>query len=442
MIPAERDSTIRIKYWIPQGRSEIKKILRKCLICIRHQGGPYRLKPMAPWPKSKVCESPAFTNIGIDYFGPLYVKNGNSFKKNWVCIFTCISVRAIHLELVDDMSTEEFLAALRRFVARRGKPAQIISDNAKQFKLASSTLDIAWHEMLHNPEVQTYSSNQRIKWKFIVELSPWMGGFYERLIGVTKRALKKSIGRISLARSQLETVLVEIEAIINTRPLLYVSEDLNEDVIITPMHFLSINTKVGLPTMIHQEEIDDPEYLINNRNSAQVLLEKWKKGQNHLEQFWKIWKSDYLLSLRERSQRFRQHPRVQSQKQPNIGDIVQIKEDGSRGTWKIGRIVEFLQSNDGQERAAKIQLPTKVVLQRSIGHLYPLECENDEGTMETLSKPPINIEQEKENPMTIDSRKPTKRKAAFEARDKIFGQTLFDNNQSVAGGGSVVNNHE
>ena len=92
------------------------------------------------------------------------------------------------------MSTEEFLAALRRFVARRGKPAQIISDNAKQFKQASSTLDITWHEMLHNPEVQTYSSNQRIKWKFIVELSPWMGGFYERLIGVTKRAFMKSIG--------------------------------------------------------------------------------------------------------------------------------------------------------------------------------------------------------------------------------------------------------
>ena len=115
-------ASIRIKYWIPQGRSEIKKILRKCLICIRHQGGPYKLKPMAPWPKSKVCESPAFTNIGIDYFGPLYVKNGNSFKKNWVCIFTCISVRAIHLELVDDMSTEEFLAALRRFIARRARP--------------------------------------------------------------------------------------------------------------------------------------------------------------------------------------------------------------------------------------------------------------------------------------------------------------------------------
>ena len=146
--------------------------------------------------------------------------------------------------------------------------------------------------------------------------------------------------------------------------------------------------------------------------------------------------------MREQSQRFRQHPRVQSQKQPEVGDIVQIKEDGSRGTWKIGRIVEFLQSNDGQERAAKVQLPTKVVLQRSIGHLYPLECENDERTMETLSKPPINIEQEKENPMTIDSRKPTTRKAAFEARDKIFGQTLFDDNQRFAGGGSVVNNNE
>ena len=142
---------IRSKYWLPQGRAQVKQELKssksssqaECLTCIKHQGGPYKVKPMALWPKIKFNESSAFTHIGLDYFGPLYVKNGTIRSKAWVCIFTCIAVRAIHLELVEDVTAAQFLDCQRRFIVRRGKPDEIISDNAPQFKVAKNAIDLA-----------------------------------------------------------------------------------------------------------------------------------------------------------------------------------------------------------------------------------------------------------------------------------------------------------
>ena len=109
-------------------------ILKRCLICLRFQGGPYKVKPMAPWPTHKVIRSKAFTNTGLDYFGLFYIRQGKDQVKVWVCLFTCITVRAIHLELVEDMTAEQFLPALCRFIARCGKSDQIILDNALNFK--------------------------------------------------------------------------------------------------------------------------------------------------------------------------------------------------------------------------------------------------------------------------------------------------------------------
>lgn len=147
---------------------------------------------MPPLPRKRVNESSPFTYTGVDYFGPIYVKTDGVTKKVWVCLFTCLVVRAIHLELMQDMSTEEFLHGLRRFIARWGKPKQLISDNASQFKLASNILEEIWASTVRDPDVQSYIANEDIKWQFIVELAPWMGGFYERLIGIVKRCLRKT----------------------------------------------------------------------------------------------------------------------------------------------------------------------------------------------------------------------------------------------------------
>ena len=195
--PSHTLTQIRNKYWIPKGRMEVKKILKKFLICVRYQGGPYKMKPLAP--KSKVIESRVFEHTGLDYFGPLHIKQNKERKKACVCIFISITVRGIHVEIVEDMASEKCLLALRRFVARGGKPNEIISDNAPHFKVIKNTIDILWKNVISGPSIRTYLNNERIKWSFITELSPWMGGFYERLVGITKRSLRKSIGKLSLS---------------------------------------------------------------------------------------------------------------------------------------------------------------------------------------------------------------------------------------------------
>ena len=228
------------------------------------------MKPMAPWPKSKMTESPVFEHTGLNYFRPLYIKQNKERKKAWVCIFTCITVIAIHLELVEDMKSEQFLLALRRFVARRGKPNEIISDYGPHFKVTKNTIDILWENVISDPSIHTYLNNERMKWSFIIELSPWMGGFYERPIGITRRSLRKSIGKLSLSSSQLQTILSEVEAIVNTRPLTYVDNELIPRKIITPMHLLSMNPKVGSAATVNDHE-DDSDYNINNLSSSKRL---------------------------------------------------------------------------------------------------------------------------------------------------------------------------
>ena len=427
---------LRQKYWIPQGRTAIKAVLKKCLTCIRFQGGPYKIKPVSPWPKSRVTVSSPFTNTGVDYFGPLYIKSVGPQTKVWICLFTCTAVRAIHLEVVENMSAESFLEALRRFIARRGKPDEIISDNATNFKAARNTVNIVWKNIVNDPQVHGYLSAKRIKWKFIIELSPWMGGFYERLVGTTKMALKKSIGKLHLTLTQLQTIITEVESVVNSRPLIYVDNDL-ENEIITPAHFLSLNPKTGTPVLQNIDEDDDqidPDYQNIDKSTAQKLLDTWKKGNRHLEQFWKVWKDQYLLNLRERNQKFNKHPRIQSEREAKVGDVVQVKEPTPRGTWKIGRIVEMIRSQDGEERAARILMPNKNVLQRSITHLYPLECHEDEQQSSNEIKQPEQGPQERKNQQdeihednesnTTQNR--PRRRAAQEARDKIVGQTLLD----------------
>ena len=123
--------------------------------------------PPMPWPKNKLTQSAPFKHTGLDYFGPLYVILQNrERKKVWVCLFTCIVVRAVHLEIVDDLTAEEFLLPLRKFIASRGNPSEIISDNAAQFKLSKSTIDDACQKVIKDPSVQSYISNQGIKWSF------------------------------------------------------------------------------------------------------------------------------------------------------------------------------------------------------------------------------------------------------------------------------------
>ena len=372
-------SQLRYKFWIPKGRAEVKYILKRCRTCRKYEGGPFKMPLMTPWPTSKVIRALPFQNTGLDYFGPLYIKQAHikERRKVWVCLFTCVVVRAIHLEIVGDLSAEEFLQALRRFIARRGAPKEIILDNASQFKLAKSTVDIAWEKAVHDPNVQSHIAQQRIKWNFIVELSPWMGGFYERLVRSSKIALRKSIGKKSVTMLQLQTFLAETEAVLNSRPLVYIGEELYDGTAITPAHFISLNTMTGTPPLGTEEESKDPDYK-ETQSSKEILLNKWKKGQNILDSFWVTWRNDYLLNLRERSQIKLKSKRIESKELAKVGNVVQVKENAPRGSWKIAKIVELIPNSDGNIRAAKLLLLSKNIVTRPLNLLYPLECEVEE----------------------------------------------------------------
>ena len=138
---------IREEYWIPKGRVEVRSVVSRCLICRKHEGASFQLPGMPPWPRERVSRSNPFQFVGLDYLGPIYVKGNQEMKKVWVCLFTCLAVRAVHLEWVADLTAVQFLNCVRRFVSRRGKPDLIISDNAPQFKLMNTTLNKQWQQI-------------------------------------------------------------------------------------------------------------------------------------------------------------------------------------------------------------------------------------------------------------------------------------------------------
>ena len=230
---------------------------------------------------------------------------------------------------------------------------------------------------------------------------------------------------------QLQTFLTETEAVLNSRPLVYIGEDLNDRTVITPSHFLTPNQKTGTPQLANdQDEIQDPDYQ-QNPSSAEILLTTWKKGQNMLESFWKTWRNDYLLNLRERTQTKLKSRRIQSDESPKVGHIVQIKDDLPRGSWRIGKIEDLLLNSEGKVRAAKVRLAAGNTINRPLNLLYPLECQetNQEDVItneKTEDEQKQDDETERPDSSERKNEKRPKRKAAIHARDRIIGQHLSD----------------
>ena len=214
----------RQSYWIPKGRQLVKTEVRKCVTCRKVEGPPFRSVHSPPLPDIRVTGSQPFQVTGIDYAGPLYVRYANKeAAKVYICLFTCTAIRAVHLELVEDQTASAFLRAFKRFASRRGIPECIISDNAKTFKAGSQDLQALKTQVIEAAASQRFLTKHGIKWNFITERAPLWGGFYERLIGLVKRRLKKMIRNMLLNAIELQTILTEIEATLNSRPLNYLS---------------------------------------------------------------------------------------------------------------------------------------------------------------------------------------------------------------------------
>ena len=267
---------LRSTFWIVRGRYFVRKLLFGCTVCKEFQGKPYKTPPPPPLPSCRVKEAPAFTYIGLDYVGPLYVKStSEKDRKVRICLFTCCVTRAVHLEVVPNLTAQAFLRCFRRYVARRSTPSFVISDNAKTFKSASKELE----KIMNDPSVIRHFTQEGIKWSYNLEKAPWWGGFYERLVKSLKSGLKKTIGRAKLTQDELVTVVAEAEMILNCRPISYVStEDLEEP--LTPAHLIIGRRINALP------EVDSP--LDEDFGISQNDLSRRARHLNMiLSHFWK-----------------------------------------------------------------------------------------------------------------------------------------------------------
>jgi len=194
-------TTRRERFWILRGRKAVKRVIKKCVTCLRINGMPYRSQPIPDLPSETVSEDPPFAHMGLDFAGQLNIVNQHADGSNkvYMCLFTCASTRAVHLEQCKGLVVQDFLLASGRFASRRGLPTTITSDNGKTFKSSSKEI----RRITRSNEVVRYLVNQRISWNFIIERAPWWGGFWERLVRSVKAPLEKALGRATLNFEQL-----------------------------------------------------------------------------------------------------------------------------------------------------------------------------------------------------------------------------------------------
>ena len=279
-------SLIRQKYWIIGGRSNVRKVANECFSCRRRQA-PAMQQKMSDLPEDRVvpCERP-FTYVGVDCFGPIVVRRGRSNVKRYGVIFTCLSIRAIHVEVAHSLDTESFVNALRRFVSRRGTPVEIRSDNGGNFVKGEKELREAiegWNQQkIHESLLQ-----KNIKWIFNPPAGSHHGGVWERCIRTVRKVFNALIKEQTMDDEGLSTLMCEVESIVNGRPITKVSDDPKDLEALTPNHLLLPHPGPSIP----------PGKFSRNDNCS---VRRWRQVQYLADLFWRRWLREYLPSLQQR----------------------------------------------------------------------------------------------------------------------------------------------
>lgn len=338
---------IRESFWIIKSRKTIRKVLKKCVICKKFDKQAMQA-PQPVLPAERVRDSKIFEIIGVDLTGPLFLKAKN---KVWIVIFTCAVYRAVHLEIASSLTTENFLQAFRRFVSRRGRPLIVFSDNGRNFLGTDNMFGkLDWDI------ITTKTSVQQIKWKFIPPSSPWWGGWWERMIGILKRILRKVLNRSSLNYESLSTVLCDCENIINNRPLTYLSEDKDDLIALTPAMFLNQIPMSGVPEIDHIEGASIRKKLVRQQKIICDLRKRFR--------------SEYFGQLKQ-SAKYVKNPTTLK-----IGDLVLVSGNDKRINWPLARITELLPSKDGIVRLVRVKTNTGQHL-KTVQNLIPLEVDSE-----------------------------------------------------------------
>ena len=327
-------SILRNQYYIVREYSQIQSVLNDCVQCKRHNAKPCE-QLMSNLPRERVeANNPPFTNVGVDYFGPMQVKYRRGTVKRYGCIFTCMVTRAVHIEVTHSLDSNSFLMALHRFIARRGKPQKIFSDNGTNFVAADREL-AEEIQAVNSKKLRDELVLEAIEWHFNPPHAPHMGGVWERIVRSVKQLLRHLVGERLLNDEELVSFLCEVEKILNDRPLTRMGSDPRDATPLTPSHLLLLKGNDCSPN-----------------TEGNHVRRRWQTVQQIANRFYERFTSEYIPQLQHRSKWSSVKPNLQ------VNDIVLVvDEDVRRGQWPLGIITEvetlfrrFSTSGDGSSK--------------------------------------------------------------------------------------------
>ncbi|XP_044136507.1 uncharacterized protein LOC122928083 [Bufo gargarizans] len=327
--------------WIIGGKRLVSSVISQCVTCKKIRG-KLEVQKMSNLPADRLASDPPFTHVGLDVFGPWNIssrktRGGSAESKRWAVLFSCLSTRAVHIEVIESLSTSSFINALRRFFSIRGPAKLIRSDRGTNFIGACKELKI----ISTDSETGSYLQDQGCTWTFNPPHASHMGGAWERMIGVARRildAMLLKVGSTRLTHEALTTLMAEVVAIMNARPLVPVSTDPEMPSVLTPAMLLTQKMEpVTAPT--------------GDFDLKDLYTKQWRQVQSLADIFWKRWRQEYLVTLQPRKKWQDDKPNLE------VGDIVLLKDtQAHRNEWPIGLIVGTDPSGDARVRKVEVRI--------------------------------------------------------------------------------------
>ncbi|XP_058827180.1 uncharacterized protein LOC131687146 [Topomyia yanbarensis] len=358
-------AAVRKRFWIISGTSAARKTCRSCVECVRAKPVPIH-QLMGQLPADRLKPVPPFSITGVDYAGPINVVSrrtrGAVATKGYIALFVCFSTRAVHLEAVSDLTTSAFIAAFTRFSCRYGLPNKMYSDNATNLRGAARKLRELYQQINlieHENQIADYFADEGIEWSFIPARSPHHGGLWEAGVKVAKSLLNKLGGDSRFTFEELSTVLSQVAACMNSRPITPLSNDPNEPQPLTPAHFLIGRTLNAVP------EINQLERQIGSLN-------RWQYVQRVTQEFRVRWQNEYVLLLQRMVKWQHTTPNV------TVGEFVLLIADNEKAKqWPIGRVVDTFPGPDGRIRVVAVKT-TNGISRRDVRRIRRIPLEDDE----------------------------------------------------------------
>ncbi|XP_045122631.1 uncharacterized protein LOC123511082 [Portunus trituberculatus] len=334
--PGHTLASLRRHYWVVAGQPLVDRILRRCFLCCRVNSKSLTQR-QGELPTERITAGkPPFSYTGVDCFGPFLVTCLRRTVKRFGCIFTCLSTRAVHIEVLSSLDADAFLNALVRFIARRGTPTKLFSDKGTNFQRANKDLQMAIRQWDAHAKLQETLRRREIEWIFQPPTASHMGGVWERQIRSIRKILSSIIGSQKIDDERLHTLFCEVEATLNSRPLTAAPSSALEPEALTPDHLLRVGSGTHLP--------------IKDMSFEESFRRRWIHAQALADRFWKRWSAEYLHTLRMRQRQIAPSRNLQ------VGDLVLVMDPYlPRNQWRLGRITQTLPGVDGLVRRVRLR---------------------------------------------------------------------------------------